>query len=172
MRRIWDVAGGNWRGAGAAVLAGTAVSLSVVACGSNGVALPPARARVYTAEQACLLTGAQGISGGQAARVWAGMEAASLRTHAKVSYLAVEGPATEPNALPFLGTLLVRKCGVIVTSGQPEQAAALTDARRFPSVRFVLAGDSADGPVPGSNVTFLPASSSDISGAIAADTGN
>ncbi len=72
------------------------------------------------------------------------MEQASAATTARVSYLAVTGPATEAEAVPFAGSLLVRGCKVIVAAGAPERAAALADAGQYASVRFVVTG-----PAPG-----------------------
>lgn len=106
---------------------------------------------MYTAYDACLLTGAGGIADPAAAPVWAGMRDASLATRAKVSYLAVSGPATAGNARPYLGALLVRHCNVIVTDGPAEQAAATAEASRFPGVDFVVVGSA----VPAANVTVL-----------------
>jgi hypothetical protein len=63
---------------------------------------------------------------------------ASGRAH--VSYLQVSGPATEGNAVSFLGSLLVRGCKVVVAVGTPERSAVLADAERFPDVRFVVLG--------------------------------
>ena len=73
-------------------------------------------------------------------------------TSARVSYLAVTGPATEAQAEPFAGSLLVGGCKVVVASGAAERAAALAEAGRFGSVRFVVAGPAtASDP----NVTVL-----------------
>ena len=85
---------------------------------SGGRVLPPTRARVYENVDACLLTGAQGLADPTAAQAWAGMEAASQATSARVSYLAVTGPATLAAAEPFAGSLLVQGCKVIVASGR------------------------------------------------------
>jgi basic membrane lipoprotein Med (substrate-binding protein (PBP1-ABC) superfamily) len=143
--------------------------LALAACGGGSApAAPAARARVYTSFQACLLTDARGISAAPAAQVWAGMEDASLKTGAKVSYLAVTGPATAANALPFLGSLLVRKCGVVVASGSPERAAALAVAPKYPGVRFALAGTAIQGPVAGGNVAVASAGQSGLRGRVAA----
>lgn len=117
----------------------------------GGGPVPAARARVYVNVDACLLTGSSGVSDPAVAPVWAGMEDASLATRVRVSYLQVSGPATEANALPFLGSLLIRGCKVIVAAGGAERAAVLEDARRFPAVRFVIFGA---GTAP-SNVTVL-----------------
>lgn len=156
-----------WLG-GIVAVAAVAVALSVWALGGSGSATPAARARVYSSYQACLLTGAAGISSGPAAQVWAGMEDASARTRAKVSYLSVSGPATAANAGTFLGSLLVRKCGVIVATGSPQQAAVLAQAPRHPGVRFVLAGAGDTGPVAGTNVAVAAAGESGVRGAVAA----
>jgi hypothetical protein len=111
---------------------------------------------VYSSFQACLVTGARGISDPAAAPVWAGMEDASLRTRAMVSYLAVTGPSTTGNALTFVNSLVLRHCDVIVASGTAQLAAAQADAPRFSRIRFVLAGGRV-GPVAGGNVTVVPA---------------
>ena len=133
-----------------AAVAGAGVGLAVSGAPSpwspGGRALPPARARVYENVDACLLTGAQGLADPPAAQAWAGMEDASRATSARVSYLAVTGPATEAEAVPFAGTLLVQGCKVIVASGAAERAAALAEAGRFGSVRFVVTGPAAGSP--------------------------
>jgi basic membrane lipoprotein Med (substrate-binding protein (PBP1-ABC) superfamily) len=155
------------RNALALALAASAVALS--GCSGGGSPAPAARARVYSSVKACLLAGAQGIVGSPAALVWAGMQDASLQTHAQVSYLAVSGPATKANAVPFLGSLLVMRCEVIVAAGSAEQAAVLADASRFPAVRFVMAGNTTDGPVGGTNVSAVSAGQSGgLRGAVAA----
>ena len=123
---------------------------------SGGRVLPPARARAYENVDACLLTGAQGLTDPAAAQVWAGMEDASHSTTAQVSYLAVTGPDTEANAEPFAGSLLVRGCQVIVASGAAERAAALAEASRFSSVRFVVDGAAAGSPPNVTALTFAP----------------
>jgi hypothetical protein len=149
---------GRWvlLGLGTAV-AGVGIGLAVSGAPlpwspGSGRALPPARARVYESVDACLLTGSQGLADPDASQVWAGMEDASKATTARVSYLAVTGPATEAEAAPFAGTLLVRGCKVVVASGAAERAAVLSDAARFTSVRFVVEGTAAGSPP---NVTAL-----------------
>lgn len=170
--------GWMWLGAVLALVAcavALVVWLVVWAVGGGGSA-PASRARAYTSFQACLLTDARGISAAPAAQVWAGMEDASLRTHAKVSYLAVTGPTTSANALTFLGSLLVRRCDVVVATGSPEQAAVRAEAPKYPGVRFVLAGAAGvQGPVAAGNVAVASAGQSGLRGAMAAlieaDTG-
>jgi hypothetical protein len=83
------------------------------------------------------------------------MEDASLSTRVRVSYLQVAGQATESNALPFLGSLLVRGCKVIVAADAPERSAVLRDALQFPAVKFAVVGGATFAP----NVSILPASS-------------
>ena len=118
----------------------------------RGRSLPPSRARVYENVDACLLTGARGVADPAAAQAWAGMEDASRATTARMSYLAVTGPATEAQAVPFLGSLLVSGCRVIVASGTAERAAALAEAARF---RWnTVRGDGSGGRQP-TNVTAL-----------------
>lgn len=143
---------------------GLAVSGGPLPWSSGGRALPPARARVYESVDACLLTGPAGLADPDASQVWAGMEDASKTTSARVSYLAVTGPATQAQAAPFAGTLLVRGCKVIVASGAAERAALLADAARFGSVRFVVEGAAAGSPA---NVTALAFSTSGVRAGVA-----
>jgi hypothetical protein len=135
---------------------GLAVSGGPSPWSSGSRALPPARARVYENVDACLLTGAQGLSDRTAAQAWAGLEAASTATSARVSYLAVTGPATMAAAEPYAGTLLVQGCKVIVASGAAERAAALAEAGRFSSVRFVVTGAAAGSPANVTALAFTP----------------
>jgi len=157
-----------WLTLGGAAVAGVALGLVVsgvrLPWSSGGRVLPPVRARVYENVDACLLTGARGLADPVAAQVWAGMEDASRATTARVSYLAVTGPATAAEAEPFVGSLLVRGCKVIVASGAAEQAAVLADAGRFPGTRFVVTS-AATGP---SNVTALAFTTSGLRAAVAA----
>jgi basic membrane lipoprotein Med (substrate-binding protein (PBP1-ABC) superfamily) len=156
-----------WLG-GILALVACAAGLSVwFAAGGSAPATTATRARVYTSYQACLLTGPTGISAVPATQVWAGMEDASAKTHAMVSYLAVSGPATTANAQTFLGSLLVEKCGVIVAAGSPEQAAVLAEAPKFPGVHFVLTG-AGQGPVAGGNVAVASPGQSGLGAAVAA----
>ncbi len=135
---------------------GLAVSGAPLPWSSGGRVLPPARARAYESVDACLLTGSRGLADPTAAQVWAGMEDASRSTTARVSYLAVTGPDTEAEAEPFVGTLLVRGCKVVVASGAAERAAALADAGRFGSVRFVVDGVAAGSPPNVTALAFAP----------------
>jgi basic membrane lipoprotein Med (substrate-binding protein (PBP1-ABC) superfamily) len=147
-----------------AAVAAAGVTAGLLIAGSGGgPALPPSRARVYENVDACLLTGPQGVSDPAAAQAWAGMEDASKATTARVSYLAAAGPATEADASTFLGSLLVRGCRVIVAVGTPEGAAVLAQARQYPRVQFVVAGQ-ASGPA---NVTALVFSTDGLRAAVA-----
>jgi hypothetical protein len=148
----------------AGVGVGLAVSGGPLPWSSAGRVLPPARARVYESVDACLLTGAQGLADPAAAQAWAGMEDASRATSARVSYLAVTGPATLAAAEPFAGSLLVQGCKVIVASGAAERAAALAEAGRFGSVRFVVTGPAAGSP---RNVTALAFTPSGLAASVA-----
>lgn len=157
-----------WVG-GVAAVAACAAALAVWAIGSGpaGSTSAPSRARAYGSFQSCLLTGARGVADPTAGQVWAGMEDASLKTGSKVAYLAVPGPATAANAVSFVGSLVVRKCGVIVATGAAEQAAALADAPRFPAVRFVMAGGGTSGPAGGANVALVSSAQPGLRNAVA-----
>jgi hypothetical protein len=130
-------------GLGAVVVAAAVVTIVVL---PGGQTQPPARARIYTAFSACLLTDAHGLAGSPAKEAWAGMERASLATHARVSFLAVAGAATRGNAVPYLATLVMRRCNVIVATGAVQAAAVALDAGRFGSVRFVTIGGHSTQP--------------------------
>ena len=143
-----------------AAVAGVGVGLAVSGAPlpwSQGPRVPPpARARVYENVDACLLTGSGGLADAAAAQAWAGMEEASRATSARMSYLAVTGPATVAAAAPFAGSLLVRGCKVIVASGAAERAAVLAEAAEFGSVRFVVTGAVAGSPPNVTALAFTP----------------
>jgi basic membrane lipoprotein Med (substrate-binding protein (PBP1-ABC) superfamily) len=151
---------------GVAAVAGTAAALTafgVMPWEHSGRVLPPARARAYNNVTACLLTGKSGLADTTAAQEWAGLEAASRATDDRVSYLAAAGPATAAGAAPYVGTLLVRGCAVIVAAGAPQRAAVLAAAAAHPATRFVVTG-----PAQGSaNLTSLPFTTSGLSEAVA-----
>ncbi|HKT00991.1 MAG TPA: hypothetical protein VJT31_15800 [Rugosimonospora sp.] len=145
MTRFW------WAGlAGLIVLTGLTIWIT-----HRGRQLPPPRARVYTAFDACLLTDGQGVSGQAAAPVWAGMQAASTKTSGKVSFLSVYGPDTAANAVSYVNTLVQRKCDLVLAVGGAEVAAAQGQARQFTSTHFVLVGSGSTQ----SNVTVVPGGS-------------
>lgn len=159
-----DVAGtrdrgrGFWFAAAGACAAAAGLAAGLALSFTGGASAPPASARPYTAFQACMLTGKQGLADPAAAPLWAGMEQASLATHAKVSYLAAAGPQTMDNALPFLGSLLVRHCGLVAAAGQAERDAAAELARQYPSVTFVVVGGIPAAP----NMTVLSGSAAAV----------
>ena len=148
MRWRWWVAGG-------ALILAVALAVALWPSGDEkGLPLPPARARMYTAFDACLLTDTHGLATAQTAAVWDGMQNASLATHAKVSYLAVTGPDTPANASVFINTLLVRHCDLVLAVGASEVRAALAAAASYPEQHFVVVGG---GPAAG-NVAVVPSS--------------
>ncbi|MFH9553749.1 hypothetical protein ACIBAH_13970 [Streptomyces sp. NPDC051445] len=104
-------------------------------------AVPDTRARAYTDVDACLLTGDKGITADStAATVWQGMQDASRKTHARVSYAPVTGEQSTGNARPFLNGLLQRSCDVVLAVGDPEVTAARATAPQYKKVDFVLVG--------------------------------
>jgi basic membrane lipoprotein Med (substrate-binding protein (PBP1-ABC) superfamily) len=114
--------------------------------------LPPPRARQYSAFDACLLTGSQGLADPNARPVWAGMQDASATTRSKVSYLAVTGPQTTGNAVPYVNTLLQRKCSLVVAIGQSQVDALGQVAPAHPNTHFAVMGDKS----VINNVTAIP----------------
>lgn len=159
----------RWLAAGSAglALAGLIAGLVVAFAGGNPA---PAQGsgRTYTSFQACLLTGERGLADPAAASLWAGMQKASLATHAKASYLAVRGPQTSDNAMPFLQALLVRHCGLVLAAGQPERDAVAAQARKYQSVKFAVIGGIATAP----NMTVLSGNSAEVRNAAAREMSN
>lgn len=144
----------RWLGATVAgvaglVLIGAGITVAIIAGGPSPA---PARARQYTAAQACLLTGSRGITSPQAAPVWAGMEDASLDTHAKVSYLPAYGPANSGNTARYASSLVQRHCDVILAVGTAPVQAIKRIAPRTPKTRFIVIGGTPT-IAPGSNFT-------------------
>jgi hypothetical protein len=149
---------GFWFAAAGACAAAAGLAAGLALAFTGGTSAPPARARSYTDFQACLLTGERGLADPVAAPLWAGMEQASLVTHAKVSYLAAAGPQTMDNALSFLGSLLVRHCGLVLAAGQAERDAVAERARQYPSVKFAVVGGVPAAP----NMTVLSGSATAV----------
>lgn len=156
-RRGWIAAGGV---AAACVLA--AVLLIVLLPGGGTPPAGTGRARQYLAFDACLLTDAHGLAGSQASQAWAGMQAASLATQAKVEYVPVAGTQTTETALPYLAGLVQRHCNVVVAVGAAPVSAVAADARQFTSVRFAVVGGHATAP----NVTALGTQTAGIKSAV------
>ncbi|MEV6010148.1 hypothetical protein AB0M29_25450 [Streptomyces sp. NPDC051976] len=166
--KAWIGAHRRWVLGGGAVVAAAAVAGIVVAAtggSGHGRDLPPTRARAYTEQQACLLTPAGGLADSAATPVWAGMQDASARTHAKVVYLAVAGEQSAANAAPYLATLAGgRHCTVVLTVGAAPGGAVAIDGPKFPGTRFVIVGGPAGSKTGsqatakrGANVTALTA---------------
>lgn len=133
----------------------------------------PPRARQYLEFTACLLTGERGTAEPAAAPVWAGLQEASLSTRAKVQYLAVTGPQTVENAVPFLNSLAQTGCNLIFAAGDVPVAAVEQAAATFPSARFFPVGSAVGVPVdPGAargNVTpVVGTTPAEVSAAVAA----
>ena len=96
------------------------------------------RVRHYTNVRACMLTGADGLSGPIAAAAWAGLQGASSSSKAMVSYLPVPGPASKTAAVPYLASLVQRQCTVIVAVGPAQVAAATSQAAKYGHVHFIV----------------------------------
>jgi hypothetical protein len=106
---------------------------------------PPApRERQYLDFTACLLTDQHGIQGPDAAPVWAGMQEASLATHAKVQYLSVTGPQTSENAATFLAGLTQGRCHLVFAAGETPTTAVRQNAQKFAAVTFYAVGNGTD----------------------------
>jgi basic membrane lipoprotein Med (substrate-binding protein (PBP1-ABC) superfamily) len=163
-RPPWPRSRRGWLAAGGVVTACLLVAVLLIVLLPGG-GTPPAgtgRARQYLAFDACLLTDAHGLAGTEAAQAWAGMQAASLATHAKVEYLPVAGAQTTGAARPYLASLVQRHCNVVIAEGAAQVAAVAADAGQFKSVRFAVIGGHATAP----NVTALSAQTTEIKPAV------
>jgi hypothetical protein len=123
---------------------------------------PPPRARVYADYTACLLTGAQGLTAEPAKTVWSGMQSSSSTTKARVQYLTVTDPQTADNAATFLASLAHGKCGVVFTTGDASNAAAVRDAPKYPDVTFYVVGGPASPGTDPANLRRIPADSTNV----------
>ncbi|MFD9393166.1 hypothetical protein ACFWBB_21360 [Streptomyces sp. NPDC060000] len=129
--------------AAGALVAAAALTVAAVLLFSHDdrPAVPDTRARAYSDVDACLLTDDKGITADStAATVWQGMQDASSKTHARVSYAPVTGEQSTGNARPFLNGLLQRSCDVVLAVGKPEVTAVEATAAQYKKVDFVLVG--------------------------------
>lgn len=101
---------------------------------------PYTRARTYTARRICLLTGPGGVTDAATAPVWTGLEDASAKGHAQVSYLAAAGPQTAAAVSSYLASLATSRCDLVFAVGAAPVGAVGLDAARFPDTRFVVVG--------------------------------
>lgn len=160
LRRYW------WAVTAGVVVVGVGLGVYLARAEASHRVLPPSRARVYTSFDACLLTDSAGIGSAQAAPVWSGMQAASLRTSGKVSFLSVYGPDTQANAVPYVNTLVQRRCNLVIAVGASQVAASRERASAYPNVHFVVV----DRGFSAGNVTAVaPGKDSDVSSAVKND---
>jgi basic membrane lipoprotein Med (substrate-binding protein (PBP1-ABC) superfamily) len=141
-RRFWWITG---------ITLVVAISVGIAVWSHHGRQLPPTRARAYQDFQACLLTGDHGVTDPAAQPLWAAMQDASLKTHAKVSYLAVTGPPSLGNALPYATTLIQRQCNIIIALGDPQTEAITQTAPQHPEKQFITIGGTTH-----DNITAIP----------------
>jgi hypothetical protein len=135
--RQWRRMSRRWRFTATGGVLAAAIVAGYLVLTSGG---PPPRARQYLAFKACLLTGSHGVTEKETSPIWAGMGDASLKTRAQIQYLPVFGPDTVANALPYLRSLVQRRCDVIVASGQIPAQTVSSAAARYPRIRFIAIG--------------------------------
>jgi basic membrane lipoprotein Med (substrate-binding protein (PBP1-ABC) superfamily) len=151
-----------------AVVVAVTVAVALLSGQDDRPPVPDTRARHYNDVDACLLTDKKGITGETAATVWQGMQDASLKTHARVSYTSVAGEQSAANARPYLNGLLQGSCDVLLAVGGPEVTAAAQTAPQYRKVGFVLVG-TGGGEKPAANVTGIDTGDSlrtDVAGAV------
>jgi hypothetical protein len=118
---------------------------------------PPPRERVYRDFTACLLTDDKGLTGDPAKAVWDGMQHASVANAVRVQYLAISGAQTAENGAPYFNSLAQQKCAVIIAAGKVPVGAMMTGKARFPDIRYVAVGATAD-----ASVTTVESGASDV----------
>jgi basic membrane lipoprotein Med (substrate-binding protein (PBP1-ABC) superfamily) len=91
------------------------------------------------------------------------MQKASLATHVKVQYLPVNGPPTTANALPYLASLIQRRCDLILAAGTAPVNAVAADAARFTKQHFAVIGAYR----ARQNITVINTRASDLPAAVA-----
>lgn len=145
-----------------AVIAVLAVALNRSPSGPPAHISPEVRSAPYTAYSACLLTESTGLRDSTAAATWDGMQAAARQTHAQISYLPMQGPATTANAGIYINTLALRGCSLVLAAGSVPASGAQGRAAawpRLPLVAVLPAGpDSRPGSQPSAartNVTVI-----------------
>jgi hypothetical protein len=77
--------------------------------------------------------GERGLTDTSAGPVWAGLQDASLATHAKVQYLAITGPQTVDNGVPFLNTLAQTGCNLIFAAATSRWRPSTRERRTSPT---------------------------------------
>lgn len=107
---------------------------------SSARVYPAARTRTTIDVTVCLLTGPGGATASSAstadAAAWKGILAAQVTTNLRAQSYQVVGTETAQNAQTSINTLALRGCGLIITTGSAENAAATTQAHLFPHVKF------------------------------------
>ena len=145
-----------WLGGAALVLVGAIVAVVLWASPSPSPAAPyrpPARERIYNTFTVCLLTGPQGIFGATAAPVWSGVQKAANAANDQAEYLAATTPVeTVGSVTPYVNTLILQQCGVVIAVGSVEIEAMGTVAPQYAKVRFIAVG----GGTAAANVQVVP----------------
>lgn len=108
--------------------------------GSPAPVSPDARTRTTIDVTVCLLTGPGGAVPPTAtaadAAAWQGILAAQQSTNLRAQKYPVTGGGTVKAAQTAINTLALRGCGLIITTGSPENAAATSQSHLFPKVEF------------------------------------
>jgi len=91
------------------------------------------RQREYIDAKACLLTDEKGILGEPAKTTWSAMKDASATTLVRAQYL----PITTDDAEPYLNTLVLSHCGLIVAAGSTPVGTVTGNAGKHLDVQFV-----------------------------------
>ena len=121
------------------------------------------RQRTYREYTACLLTDDGDPNGPNAGPIWAGMQKASLDTHAQAQFLRVTEPLTPDNAKSTLASMTQGRCNLVFAAGDASVTAVRADAAKYSGVHFYLLGGGTDT----ANLTHIPASADKVTDAVA-----
>jgi basic membrane lipoprotein Med (substrate-binding protein (PBP1-ABC) superfamily) len=129
----------RWWGLGATV---AVVAIAVLWAAWPAPQAPAPRARQYLDVTACLLTDEHGLSGPTASGVWAAMQDASAATRVRVQYRTPAKTETAEDVAPYLTSMALARCDLIVTTDRASATAAQRAAKQFPRTTFyVIGGD-------------------------------
>ncbi len=117
---------------------GVAAGVVQVSSGADSGAPRESRERSFSGVSGCLLTDARGLSGSPADAVWAGLQEASARTSATASYVPVLTNASSSEVVPYVNSLILSRCDLVVGVGPAQARAVASVAQVHPAVRFAV----------------------------------
>lgn len=148
--------------ASATTVAGIGAALALILIGSDTHPRHVMANNISRNFRACLVTSDPGSPAAQAG--WAGLRAAANSGPVNSQRIITPPSATTTEALlPYLESLVQRKCGLIIGAGPHLNAAVTAAAAKNPHQHFLIASTASKSP----NVTALPTlSAHDVANAV------